>query len=170
MTVTDFLLPAFTKLRADAFLVIAGGEDGQTPGYAAQIERDIDRLQLRQRVKLLGAIPPTDRWRVLDGAALFILPSLTENFGIVVPEAMSRGLPVIVTSGVQFAEHVVASGAGTVVPPDAGMLALALDAWLVDPAGRISAGEKGKQYVQQTFSWQLTAERLGGLYRRVLHQ
>jgi glycosyltransferase involved in cell wall biosynthesis len=165
--VTDLLLPAFAKLAPDCFLVIAGGEDGQAAWYAAQVEDAVGRLGLRDRVALLGPVPPARRWAALDGAALFVLPSHSENFGQAVTEAMARGVPVVVTSGVQVAEHVAASGGGVVVPPDAAALAQALGIWLADPARRAAAAANGRRYTRATFSWRRTAELLGDLYRRV---
>jgi glycosyltransferase involved in cell wall biosynthesis len=165
--VIDFLLPAFTKLRTDAYLVIAGGQDEQVPGYAAQVGAEIDRLGLRDRVAVIGAVPPALRWAAFDGAALFVLPSHSENFGQVVVEAMARGVPVVLTPGVQVAEHVTRSGGGAVVPADPDALARGIDGWLTDPARRKEAGRRGRHHVRETFSWQRAALRLGELYERV---
>jgi glycosyltransferase involved in cell wall biosynthesis len=165
--ITDFLLPAFARLQSNAFLAIIGGEDAHAPGYTSMIEKEVARLGLNQRVKLLGPVPPDQRWAAFDGADVFVLPSHAENFGIVVPEAMAREKPVVVTTGVQFADHVRLSGAGTVVRADAQELAAAIDAWLCDAAARLCAGALGKAYVRDHFSWRQTAEKLVGLYQNV---
>ena len=110
--ITEFLLPALALLKTDVFLAIAGGEDGNAPGFAHEIENEIGRRGLQRKVALLGPIAPNRRWAAFDGADLFVLPSHAENFGIVVPESMARGKPVVVTTGVQFGVHVTASGAG----------------------------------------------------------
>jgi glycosyltransferase involved in cell wall biosynthesis len=154
-------------MRTDAFLAIVGGEDNHAPGFARQVESEIARLGLEDKVALLGAVPPVRRWAAFDGADLFVLPSLTENFGIVVAEAMARGKSVVVTTGVQFAEHVTASQAGAVVQPGVRELAECLDLWLADSSRRAVAGAAGRQYVQNHFTWQSTAERLADLYQRV---
>lgn len=165
--ITDFLLPALKRMKTDAFLAIVGGEDDHAPGFTNQIEDQISRLGLGDEVAILGPVAPLRRWAALDGADLFVLPSYSENFGIVVAEAMARGKPVVVTKGVQFGEHVTASEGGTVVRLDAGDLAACLDLWLSDPPRRTRAGELGKRYIRQHFTWQRTAERLADLYRRV---
>jgi glycosyltransferase involved in cell wall biosynthesis len=165
--ITDFLLPAFARLKSDAFLAIAGGDDDHAPGYSRYAAEEITRLGLDAKVKLLGAVPPRSRWAAFDGADLFVLPSHSENFGIVVAEAMARGKPVVVTSGVQFAEHVSRSAGGTVVRPDAAELADRLDSWLNDLPGRARAGESGREYIRNHFTWRRTAERLVDLYHRV---
>lgn len=165
--ITEFLLPALGQLKTDAYLAIVGGEDSQTPGFMRHVDSEISRLGLGQKVALLGPLPPRRRWAAFDGADLFVLPSLSENFGIVVAEAMARGKPVVVTTGVQFETHVTASQAGTVVRPDANELAECLDLWLSDSSRRVRAGELGRQYIQQHLTWQRTAERLADLYRRI---
>lgn len=165
--ITDLLLPALTQLKNDAFLAIVGGDDDHAPGYAGRVESEIRRLGLGGRAALLGSVRPCRRWAAFDGAEIFVLPSHSESFGIVVPEAMARGKPVVVTTGVQFAEHVAASGGGTVVRPDPGEVAASLDLWLADPAARVRAGGSGRRYVQEHFTWRRTAEQLAELYRRV---
>lgn len=166
--IIEFLLPALARMQADAFLAIIGGEDNDAPGYTGHVQSEISRLGLGRNVALLGPVPPQRRWAAFDGADVFVLPSLSENFGIVVAEAMARGKPAVVTSGVQFAKHVTTSAAGTVVPPDVGELANCLDQWLSDPERRAQAGIAGRQYIQQNFTWQRTAERLANLYRRII--
>ena len=165
--ITDFLLPALAQLKTDAFLAIVGGEDDHAPGYTRHVVDEITRLGLVDRVALLGPVSPLRRWAAFDGADLFVLPSHSENFGIVVAEAMARGKPVVVTTGVQFGEHVTASEAGTVVHPDVGELAASIDLWLSDPSRRARAGELGQRYIRDRFTWQRAAERMADLYRRV---
>ncbi len=61
--------------------------------------------------RFIGPVTGEQRWQVYDGADVFVLPSVSENFGIVVTEAMARGVPVVVTDGVQASEHVRAAPA-----------------------------------------------------------
>ena len=167
--ITEFLLPALARMKSDAFLAIVGGEDNHAPGFIRHVHSEIDRLGLGQKVMLLGPVPPQRAGKAaFDGADVFVLPSLSENFGIVVAEAMARGKPVVVTTGVQFAEHVTAaSAAGTFIKPGVRELAECLDLWLSNPSRRTVAGESGRQYIQNQFTWQRTAKRLADLYERV---
>jgi glycosyltransferase involved in cell wall biosynthesis len=162
--VTDFLLPAFAQVRTEAFLAIAGGVDDSTPGYGVEIEQVIRSLGLTDRVSLLGPIPPADRWAAFDGAAVFCLPSQSENFGIVVVEAMARGCPVVAAAGVDAVEHAVAAGAGRKVPLILSELAGALDATLT---GNIAAGQRGQAYVAARLGWPEIASQIVDLYDRL---
>lgn len=167
--ITDFLLPAMTQLKSAAFLAIVGGEDDQSPGYVRTVGQQIERLGLTDRVALLGPVEPQRRWAAFDGADLFVLPSHSENFGFVVAEAMARARPVVITRGVQFAEHVTAAGAGDVVAASPEELARTLDRWLADPNRRKTAGFAGQDYVRRNFTWHSTATRLADLYRSLCH-
>ncbi len=164
----DLLLPAFAMLRTPAVLAIAGGADDSAPGYPSEVRQAVRRLGLADRVVLLGAVPPAERWRVLDGAAVFVLPSHQENFGIALAEAMARGRPVVVTDRVQAAPHVTAAGAGAVVSPDPAALAAALDGLLADLAGRAAAGARAAAYARERFGWDRVAGEVAALYRRCL--
>jgi glycosyltransferase involved in cell wall biosynthesis len=165
--VTDLLLPAFARLTRPAVLVVAGGADGSAPDYPTEVARTVERLGLADRVRVLGPIPPADRWELFDGAAVFVLPSHQENFGLVVAEAMARGVPVVVSDRVQAAPHVRAANAGAVVPRDVATLAAALDAMLSGPENRTAAGARGREYARAVFDWAAVAVRLRDLYRAV---
>lgn len=166
--ILDFLLPAFACLKTDAFLAIAGGVDGHAPGHELEIRATVERLGLSDRVALLGAVAPQERWSLFDGAALFVLPSRSENFGMVVTEAMARGLPVVVSQEVQAAEHVTAAGAGRVVPLQVGALAASMDELLGDPAVCLTLGERGRKYVRDNLTWERVAGAISGMYRSCL--
>jgi glycosyltransferase involved in cell wall biosynthesis len=162
----DLLLPALARLRDDAFLAIAGGSDEHAPRHADDVRHTVQRLGLAGRVAFLGAVTPAQRWELLDGADLFVLPSHSENFGIVVGEAMARGVPVVVSDAVQSCEHVTAAGAGRVVPLDVAALAAAVDELLADPAGRIEMGRRGRFHAEKHFAWPAIAARIAKVYFR----
>jgi glycosyltransferase involved in cell wall biosynthesis len=168
--VVDYLLPAFARLRSDAFLAIAGGADEHAPEYAERVRHTVEQLGLSQRVALLGPVAAADRWTLFDGAALFVLPSLSENFGIVLTEAMARGVAVVASEGVQGAEHVRAAGAGRVVELDQGALADALDELLGSEQQTRQMGSKGQRYVQAHLSWPRVAASIADMYRAIVEK
>lgn len=163
--VTDFLLPAFARLRTPAFLAIAGGVDETTPGYGDEVRATVERLGLADRVAILGAVQPADRWAAFDGAATFCLPSHSENFGVVVTEALARGCPVVVSEGTAAGVHAVAAGAGRSVRLDPGAVAEALDGFLTDPSSALAAGAAGREYVRKNLAWPALAGRIAEMYR-----
>ena len=161
--IVDTLLPAFARVRTRAFLAIAGGADEHAPAYESEIRREVERLKLNDRVAMLGPVTATERWAMYDGAALFVLPSHRENFGIVVVEALARGCPALVTPDTATGEYVLSSKAGNVVPRDVASFAVAIDELLAE--GR-SRGEAGLIAIREQLSWERTAGRLVGVYRK----
>ncbi len=160
----DLLLPALVNLREEIFLAVAGGPDEHAPGYADEVRQAVERLGLGDRVALLGPVSSSERWALLDGADLFVLPSRSENFGIVVAEAMARGVAVLVSDAVQSCEHVTAAGAGRVVPLDVAALAAAMGELLAAPAQRQEMGQRGRLYAQQQLAWPAIAARIADVY------
>ncbi len=166
--IAELLLPAFARQKSDAILAIAGGQDDTVRDYPEEIRRCIDRLGLNDRVVMLGAIEPRDKWAMYDGARLYIQSSRTENFGLSVAEALGRGCPVIVTEGVQSRSVVEAVRGGWVVPFDRDRLAAAIDEALASPAATRELGEKAAIAVKAELSWDRGAERLKDLYQSLV--
>jgi len=90
----DFLLDtiAFVKERAAfGFKLIIVGEGP----YRNELEKKIDKLNLRKTVFLTGSVDPDDIWYYYSAADLFVFASKSETQGMVILEAMSAGLPVL---------------------------------------------------------------------------
>jgi len=165
---TDLLLPAVASLTRPAFLAIVGGPDDRAPGYEREIRKTIRKLGISDRVALLGSVPPSDRWAMFDGAQAFVLPSHSENFGIVAAEAMARGCPVVMTDSVQSCEHVAAAGSGHVVSRDVQTMAESLSAIVSQPRLRRFLGDAGRTYANKHFRWDTIAARVEQMYQECL--
>lgn len=164
------LVPAVARLPGEPFLAVVGGPDELAPRYETEIRRSIARHGLAARTALLGQVEPADRWAAFDGAAVLGLPSAHENFGVVVPEALARGCPAVVSDRVAAGEYVAASGAGAVVAPTVEAVAAALEAELNDPAGRSARGAAGRSLVRERLTWDTVATELHALYGRLVAQ
>ena len=165
--VVDLLLPAVAAMPQRPIVVIAGGADEHAADYERQIRQTIDRLRLQDSVRMAGAVAPQDRWRWLDGADVFVLPSHSENFGIVVAEAMARSCPVLITDTVQSCDHVAKAGAGMVVAPDVTAIRTALENIVQSPPRWPALGIAGRTYAEQRFRWQSIAAQIVDMYGRV---
>jgi glycosyltransferase involved in cell wall biosynthesis len=166
--VVDFLLPAFRAVTRDGFLVIAGGADAHAPGYEAEVHAAVAALGLTDRVHLLGPVSPAERWPAFDGADVFVLPSKQENFGLVVTEAMARGVPVVSSEHAYSCEHLGrAGGAGLVTPLKVEAITHAIDRLLADPAERSRMGAAGRAYAPR-LSWDNIADEVVEMYRTCL--
>lgn len=113
------------------------------PADRAPLEQRLDRDGLRGRVRLHGRRPPTQAWRLAEGAWCgLVLLDDTPAFRDAVPsklyEYLTCGLPVLVSDLPRQAEIVRVAGAGEVVPAGAGCGAAAgevLARWAGEPEG-----------------------------------
>ncbi|MEV5710311.1 glycosyltransferase family 4 protein [Actinoallomurus sp. NPDC052274] len=155
------LLDAFARCRVRATLLIVG--DG--PQRAA-LERRARRL--RGEVRFTGLIPHAEVPAVLRHADLLVLPSVYEELGSVLVEAMAVGLPVV-AGRVGGVPDLVRDGVNglLVAPKDPAAFAGAVDRVLADSdlAGRLGTGARE---TVRGHTWPALAERVAAVYRQVL--
>lgn len=117
---------------------------------------------LAGRVQHLGYIASDRRYDLYAQASMLVLPSHLEGFGLPVLEAMTAGVPVIVSDRGALPE--VAGGAGQVVDPDSpDDLASAMHRYLSHPDEANAAVERGLRRARN-FSWDRSAEALRDAY------
>jgi glycosyltransferase involved in cell wall biosynthesis len=142
---------------------LAGGDE--EPGFGAWAASEIERRGLMDRVVLLGPVvgPAKDRW--LAAAQGFVLPSLAEGLPMALLEAMSAGLPVVVSAVGAMPEVVRDRVEGRVVPAgDAAALAAALDALATAPAERLRLGRAAAERCQGLYGIERMVQALLDLY------
>ena len=146
-------------------LVLAGSD---LIGYRKDIERMIKELGLEDSVVLTGEVAGEEKDCLLANAEVFVLPSYSENFGIVVAEAMAWGRPVIASTATPWGE-VADVGAGWWVKPEEEALAQALYEALGTRQEELDAmGAKGRALVERSYTWSAPAERLTKAYEQTL--
>jgi glycosyltransferase involved in cell wall biosynthesis len=145
-------------------LVIAGDGDA---AYVKQLQARAGSAKLKHLVTFTGFVEGAEKQRLLENADFFVLPSYDENFGMAVAEALSAGLPVLVSENVALADHVRQAGAGLVVPCNAPELSQAVATLASDPDLRRRMGQAGQQLANVEFSWTEAARRLAALYQQV---
>jgi glycosyltransferase involved in cell wall biosynthesis len=145
----------------DWHLTIAGSLDHAPPAGAA-LRDAIEEARLDGRVTVAGAVDENRLARFYDRADLFVSPSLFEGYGMVLAEAMARGLPLVASTGGAAAET-VPDGAGLKVPPgEVAALRAALRRLITDPAARATFAEGAWAAGQVLPRWENTAARVAG--------
>ena len=142
-------------------LWLAGGTTEAADGWL----RAIGEPPLQGRVQHLGYIPADRRYDLYSQASMLVLPSHLEGFGIPVLEAMTVGVPVVVSNRGALPE-VAGDAAQIVEAEDADGLADAMRRYLEDPALAASAATRGFARARR-YSWDASAATLLDLYRRL---
>lgn len=135
----DLLIEAFAevvKLDSRLHLIIAGPDP---QGLVASLKEQAYTLGVDKHISWFGMLNGTDKWETLYSAEVFCLPSHHENFGVVVAEAMSCGLPVIISNKVNIWREVKSDSAGLVDEDSIEGTARSLKAWLDLPEGKASS-------------------------------
>lgn len=145
------LVEAWARVRRAGWrIMIAGGDE---EGYRAKVETLIRARGLQSDFEFIGFVDGVNKQACFDKADIFVLPTYSENFGLVVAEALANEIPVITTTGAPW-HDLVEYRCGWWVPPGinglAGALAEAMDA---DPAELRRMGQRGRKVIQEKYSW-----------------
>jgi glycosyltransferase involved in cell wall biosynthesis len=160
----DPLIRSWSAVQG-ADLVVAGNDE---ENYQPGMERLARELGLAGRVRFIGPVDDARKWALYRHAKAFVLPSRSENFGIVVLEAMSVGCPVVISPGVGLADAVAESGCGLVAEAEPVALAQAINGLLADGELRAAMGALGRQTARERFGWPAIAERMAAAYRGII--
>lgn len=161
----DRLVDTFSRVvvargpsASDLQLVVAGdGPDGP------RLQGAFNRAGVGDRVRMVGRVTGLAKWELLASAALVLVPSRYETFGLVAAEASAVGTPVVGFDIPSLREIVTAAGGRLVAPGDTGALAEAVGATLADPPdpqSRAAVAAAGNQ----RFDWDAAADAHQALY------
>jgi glycosyltransferase involved in cell wall biosynthesis len=153
--------PIVQERFPDAKLAIVGPG---TAGYSDKLTARASHQGARGSILFTGFLSGSAKAAALASASLFVLPSLHENFGMVVIEAIAAGLPVVVSEHVQLRDFVAKHDLGIVASDSAESIAAAIIAALGDSALQKRVAARGEALVKETYSPEIVGERLSSMY------
>ena len=157
------LLDAWTVLgqnRAGWKLILAGPD---LDHFRPALETIVRDHQLQEDVVFTGMIEGADRDCLLGRSDLFVLPTHSENFGLVIAESLAAGVPVITTRGAPW-EELATSRSGWWI--DLRDLKPTMEEAMALPAdARRDMGRRGRELVSGKYSWNLVASQMAEFYR-----
>lgn len=133
--------------------------------YEHALRARIEALRLGDRVKMCGLVTGEAKRRAFERTDIAVFPSYTENFGMVVPEALAHGVPVIASKGMPWS-RVEEVGCGLWVDNDAQTVADAILRMRELPLREM--GARGREWVKQEFSWTAAAAQMIRVYEEVM--
>lgn len=161
----DYLIPALSKLTHHRFTFILAGSG--SPEYEAEIESLLEKYNLRNRTHLAGFVRGENKDLLIQGSDLFALTSHSENFGVVVLEALAAGLPVLVTPGVALASVVKQHKLGYVPSLDVSAITSTIESYLTNPKQGKEMGIRGRQLISEQYTWTSNAKQLIQIYKSI---
>ncbi|HYH46381.1 MAG TPA: glycosyltransferase family 1 protein, partial [Thermoanaerobaculia bacterium] len=161
------LLDAWEALRredpATPPLVLAGG-----PGWhGGVLPRRLQALA-PHGLHHLGRVSDQRLVRLMQGATIFVYPSLYEGFGLPPLEAMACGVPVVTSDAASLPE-VVGNAGLTVEPRNPEALITALERLLANPDLAAELGRRGRERAA-TFTWERAAAEIEAVFFEALGQ
>ena len=149
----------------DWHLVVAGPD---SLNHRRQLEDDLRRHGKWQRVTFVGPVYGNTKLALFAGCELFVLPSYSENFGIVVAEALASGAPTITTVGTPWTD-LTEFGCGWRIDLGVEALTRQLKESMSLPSEALATmGERGRQIVARRYSWDTIAEKMHLVYKWIL--
>jgi len=159
---------AWAQIRPAGWRLIIAGRDEN--GHAADLARIISAHDLHDSVELIGEVGGQDKWALYQLSELFVLPSLSENFGIVVAEALASGVPVLTTKGTPWSE-LPERRCGWWIETGVAPLVDTLRTALATPPAELRAmGARGRSLVESKYTWDGAAREMLSFYESVIRR
>jgi glycosyltransferase involved in cell wall biosynthesis len=162
------LLYVWDKLslnKTSAELVIIGNGDKD---YMNFLKAERQRLNLKN-VIFTDFLSGKEKEKALQSLSYLAVPSDFENFGMVVPEALIHGIPVIASKGTPW-EELNTHNCGWWVDNDVDTLTETIQKAMNLPEDiRIAMGKRGKELIKNNYSVEVVSKKMIQLYSWILN-
>ena len=164
----EILLEALCRVRekiAGYKVKIAGDGDSD---YVEKLKNFCSENNLNSIVEFVGGIYGDDKWRMISNASVLVLPTYSENFGLVVAEAMSASIPVITTNTTPW-QILADTDSGWCVPVGVEHVADALADFASLSADELQQkGRNAFSVISREYSLGMMGEKLMSFYKKML--
>ena len=160
----ELLLTVLSKLNRKYFLKIVG--DGEQK-YVKKILDDANRTLGKANFKYFGALHEKKKDDAFYSSDILILPSYSENFGIVIAESLIRGVPVICSNNTPWVE-IISKNAGWCTNNDEGELIDLLEK--MDLSDLAKKAENGLNWMENSFLWSDIANEFSIEVEKFVHK
>lgn len=145
-------------------LIVGNGEEN----YVETLKRTIEEKGLSDVVKIMPPVFGDVKVKLYQSSALFVLPSYSENFGMVIAEAMSSGVPVITTDNTPW-EFLNETKTGWCIPLSSDNLEKSIkEALSLNPSILFKKGQEGSKIVNNLYDYKTVSCSTYNLYKWIL--
>ena len=164
----DLLIPALKMLagRRDDFIFVLAGTGNKN--YVKALNTMLGKSGLSGLAILTGFLDGNEKLSAFADADIFVLPSYHENFGMAAVEAMTAGLPIVISNKVGIHKLVETAQAGIVAGLNAGEVAFAIERIISDERLRLEMGARGERLVEENFNVKKIAKQMIAVYSKYL--
>lgn len=151
--------------------------DEEERSYEGQVKKKIVELGMSYGTEvtsnadfiLTGPLNDDAKWAAYARANFFVLPTYSENFGIVVAEALWAGVPVITTKGTPWQElEECRCGWWIDLPPKASLDVALREAMALPQESLRAMGARGRKLVEDKYTWKAVCDAMVDGYRRIV--
>ncbi len=159
------LAEAWSRIRPVGWRMRVVGPD--LYGHKKDVVSYLIAKGIRGEWEFENALDDVEKWDAYRSADLLVHPSISENFGITIAEALAAELPVICTKGTPWHDLEV-YGCGWWVNPGVEPLANALrNAMTLTDDERLEMGMRGRTLINEKYTWQASVGSLVKAYKRI---
>jgi glycosyltransferase involved in cell wall biosynthesis len=163
----DVLVHALAALKDHQWRLTIAGATDRNPQALAALHAAVRETGLTDRIAVVGATPQEALAEMYASADVFLLPSLYEGYGMVLAEAMARGLPLVCTTGGAAAETAPDAAAIKVPPGDQSALTAAIRRLLDEPDLRRRLADASWAAGQKLPRWENTGRTIAGVIKEL---
>lgn len=163
----NFLIEAVAQLKIElqGWNITIAGEGEES--YINELKQLAARLNVAEYFEFVGGVYGEKKWELYNKACLFVLPTHSENFGIVVAEALACGVPVITTKGTPWHE-LEDYGCGWWTEIGTVPTVAAIKDFLEKSDSKLKEmGEAGRRLVEEKYSTSVIAQSFAKMYSQL---
>lgn len=163
----ELLLNAWKQLKiADWNLAIAG--EGES-NYLKKLKTKIESENIKN-VHFVGSQYGQNKWSFLKSGDIFVLPTYSENFGIVVAEALAVGIPVITTTGTPWQELETQKCGWWINLNVSNLVKVLTEAINVPPEELKKMGSRGIKLITEKYDIKTVAQQMKQIYQDIINK
>ena len=149
----DVLVRSLARLRHRAWTCICAGRLDREARFVQEVMAAAVRAGLDGRIRFVGECDEAALGALYDRGSIFVLPSHYEGYGMVLAEALARGLPIVSTTGGAIPGTAPADASLLVPPGDEQALAVALETLLSDDGRRAALAAAARRHAAALPDW-----------------